>query len=48
MWYPAQFTERVSLWLRWFLKRILKSKCVLAQVVEEYEICEWDGEQKIW
>jgi len=45
---PTSQKDCLILWLRWFLKRILKSKCVLAQYVKDDEIREWDGEQKVW
>jgi len=45
---PNSQKECLTLWLGWFLKIILKSKCILAQYVEEYKIREWDGEETVW
>ena len=45
---PTSQKKCFTLWLRWFLKRFLISKCVLAKQVEEDEIKKWDGEQKVW
>jgi len=45
---PTSQKECFTLWLGWFLKRILKSKCILALYFEEDEIREWDKEQKVW
>jgi len=43
---PNLQKECLTLWLRWFLKRMWNSNCVLAQYFEEDEISEWDGRQK--
>ena len=45
---PTSLKQGLTLWLRWYLKRILESKCILAQDIKEDEIKEWDGEQKVW
>jgi len=45
---PTSQKKCFTLWLGWFLKRILKSKCFLALYFEEDEIRKWDKEQKVW
>jgi len=45
---PTSQKECCTLWLGWFLKRILKSKCILALYFEKDEIREWDKEQNFW
>jgi len=43
---PTIQKECLTLWLGWFLKRILESKCILTLYFEEDEIRDWDEEQK--
>jgi len=45
---PTSQKQCFTPWLGWFLKKMLMSKSVLEKQVEEDEIREWVGEQKIW
>ena len=45
---PTLKKQCLKLWLKWFLKIILKLKCAFTQEVEEDEIREWDWEQNVW
>jgi len=45
---PTSQKQWLTLWRRWYLKRIIESKCVFTQDVEEYEIRKWGGKQNFW
>jgi len=46
--WPLSQKECLTLWLKWCLKGILKSKCVVATHVEECKIIDKDWVQNVW